>query len=585
MRGSSDEGSCALAGAVGAEIIVPLADKASGGAGMTDGAASLRSAALTLAAALAVLAALALPNDAARLLDPGTTALPLEFPLLVVLLAILPGRAGRVGARLAGAALAAMVLIKLADMASHAAYGRPFEPVFDVHLLPAAWNLASGAVGMPAAAATLAGAVLLVAIGSALLVVAAGRLNAALSGSRRMAAPLAVAVLAVTAFAPFSSAESGRLVARHAVTAWASLHDLSAFRAEAADEPFADVPGAALLAGLRGKDVLFVFVESYGRSALEGGDHVAPVRATLASAEDEMARAGFASASGWLASPTVGGQSWLAHGTFLSGLRIDNQRRYLHLVTSARATLVGDFRRAGWRAAAAVPAIRMAWPEGAFFGYQAIYDAHGLGYAGDPFNWVTMPDQYTLEAFRERELAGTDRQPLMAVLALISSHAPWTPIPPVIDWEAIGDGSVFNRWAGSGDPPEVVWRDPERVRAQYRLSIRYVLDTLASFVARHGDPNLVLIVLGDHQPAPLVTGRDAGRDVPVHVIANDPEIVRAAEGWGFTPGLIPASGAATRPMEAMRSLILATFTPRGEPAGTADHSAAARSGSSPSAMR
>ncbi|MGQ7793999.1 sulfatase [Faunimonas sp. B44] len=554
---------------------------------MTNGPARLRGAALTLAAALAVLAALGLPNDAARLLEPGTTAFPLEFPLLVLLLAILPGRGGRVAARVAGLALTAMVLIKLADMASHAAYGRPFEPVFDVHLLPAAWNLASGAIGVPAAAVVLAGSVLLAAIGGALLVVAAGRLNADLSGSRRVVAPFAVAVLAVTAFAPFSSADASRLVARHAATAWASLHDLAAFRAEAADEPFGDVPDAGLLGRLDGKDVLFVFVESYGRSALEGSDHAAPVRATLASAEDTMARAGFASASGWLASPTVGGQSWLAHGTFLSGLRIDNQRRYLHLVTSARATLVSDFRRAGWRTAAAVPAIRMAWPEAAFFGYDAIYDAHGLGYAGEPFNWVTMPDQYTLKAFQERELAGPGHKPLMAVLALISSHAPWTPIPPVIDWEAVGDGSVFNRWAGSGDPPEVVWRDPERVRAQYRLSIRYVLDTLASFVARHGDPNLVLIVLGDHQPAPLVTGRDAGRDVPVHVIAKDPEIVRAAEAWGFAPGLIPASDAATLPMEAMRGRILETFTPEGSPgsAGPADYSAAARSGSSPSAMR
>src|SRR3546814_8758507 len=112
-------------------------------------------------------------------------------------------------------------------------------------------------------------------------------------------------------------------------------------------------------------------------------------------------------------------------------------------MASDRRTLVHGFRRAGWRTVAAMPAITMPWPEGDYFGFDTVYAAADLGYRGDPFNWVTMPDQYTLAALQRLEFArpgagksGPERQarpPVMATLALISSHAPWTPIPPAID--------------------------------------------------------------------------------------------------------------------------------------------------------
>jgi len=41
---------------------------------------------------------------------------------------------------------------------------------------------------------------------------------------------------------------------------------------------------------------------------------------TLQAAEGPIRDAGFAIRSGWMTSPTAGGQSWLAHGTLGSGL-------------------------------------------------------------------------------------------------------------------------------------------------------------------------------------------------------------------------------------------------------------------------
>ena len=42
---------------------------------------------------------------------------------------------------------------------------------------------------------------------------------------------------------------------------------------------------------------------------------------------------------------------------------------------------------------------------------------------------------------------------------------------------------------------------PTRIRADYRRSIEYTLGTLISYVQTYGDDNLVLVFLGDHQPA------------------------------------------------------------------------------------
>jgi len=148
--------------------------------------------------------------------------------------------------------------------------------------------------------------------------------------------------------------------------------------------------------------------------------------------------------TGWSRSPTMGGLSWLAHGTFLSGLWVDNQARYDRLMMSDRRSLNRLFREAGWRTAAIMPAITMDWPEGSYYGYDTIFASDDLGYQGKPFNWVTMPDQYTLVAFdRLVRHAGNDR-PVMAEIALISSHAPWTPVPELIDWADVGDGRAFD---------------------------------------------------------------------------------------------------------------------------------------------
>ena len=171
-----------------------------------------------------------------------------------------------------------------------------------------------------------------------------------------------------------------------------------------------------------------------------------------------------------------------------------------------------------------------------------------------------MPDQYAVAAFQRAERAAPDHPPLMAEITLVSSHAPWTPTPRLIDWDDVGDGSVFGPMAEQGDPPGAVWKDRTRLRAAYRQSIQYSLDTLISYVDTYGDDDLVLVFLGDHQPAPIITGPGASRDVPVTIVARDRAVLDRISGWGWQDGLRPGPRAPVWRMDAFRDRFLTAFS-------------------------
>jgi hypothetical protein len=105
----------------------------------------------------------------------------------------------------------------------------------------------------------------------------------------------------------------------------------------------------------------------------------------------------------------------------------------------------------------------------------------------------------------------------------------------------------------------VVWRSPSRVRTAYRESIEYSLGTLISYVQKYGDDHLVLIFLGDHQPAPIITGAGASRDVPITVIARDPAVLNRISSWGWQDGLRPDPRAPVWRMDAFRNRFLTAF--------------------------
>ena len=149
----------------------------------------------------------------------------------------------------------------------------------------------------------------------------------------------------------------------------------------------------------------------------------------------------------------------------------------------------------------------------------------------------------------------------MAEIDLVSSHEPWTPLPRMLDWDELGDGSVYDGMPAEGPTPAEVFGDAARVRALYGQSIEYALTALISFVTTfHAhDDDLVLVLLGDHQPASIVSGADATHDVPITIIARDPAVLDRIAPWGWDEGMRPAPDAPLWRMDAFRDRFLTAF--------------------------
>jgi hypothetical protein len=536
---------------------------------------------VTVLAAVLVLAVLVMPDTITDLTPAAFLRLPVEALVGAAVLLVLHARARRPVALVGGALLGLLTVLKILDIGFSAVLARPFDPVLDWALLDDGLGFLGSSTGPAGQVAAVAAAIGVTIALLVLVTLAVGRL-ARVTVRHPRPATRALAVLTPIWVAcavlgaqlvpgvPIASAAAAIAAEQRAVQVPASLLDQQAFTAALTTDPFHDVPADQLLTALRGKDVVLAFVESYGRSALEQPGLAGPVTAALDAGNAQLASAGFASRSGFVTSPVAGGSSWLAHATMLSGLRVANQARHDALMASDRLTLVSAFAKANWRTVAVMPGTTGEWPEARFYGHQHVYDFPALGYRGPDLGWASVPDQYSMSAFEHMEHGQPDRPPLLAEIALASSHAPWPLIPPVIGWDQVGDGSVFQTFA-TGEPRDAVWaKGTDAVHSAYSRSIAYSLETLTSWVQTAGDDNTVLIVLGDHQAAPMIIGPDAGYDVPISIITRDQGVLDRVAEWGWENGLRPGPQAPVWPMEDFRDRFLTTFGPQ-EPVAPTEH--------------
>ena len=530
-------------------------------------------AAFSVLAVLFVWAALVAPNQAQDLTVTAFLRVPLEGLVLIALAAVLPTIPRRILAGVLGPALALVVILKILDIAFFSAFARPFDLIGDAGDAGIGIETLRAALGHTEANLIVFGGVALAVALLVVMTLAMLRLTRVAAGHRRWSLGAVAGLGAVwllcsvsgaqlLSHTPVASTSAASYILHEVGTVQADIHDEGVFAKQINHDPFRATPGSQLLTGLRGKNVLLVFVESYGRVSVQGSSFSPTIDALLNKGTNQLRSVGFSARSAFVNAPGFGGISWLAHSTLQSGVWANNQRRYDQLVATDRFTLSDAFNRAGWRTINFAPADDRSWPEGSsFYHYDKLYDRRDMGYRGPGFNYAPMPDQYMFAALQRLELAKTHRRPLFAEVDTVSSHMPWDRIPQMVPWNELGNGSIFNRTPMDREPSSFWWH-PNQVKAAYARSLEYSLDALISFVQHYGNKNLALVVVGDEQPLAVVSGQHASHDVPISIIAHDPAVFKRISGWGWQSGLLARPDAPVWRMSALRDRFLTAYGPQ-----------------------
>ncbi|MGE0444205.1 MAG: sulfatase-like hydrolase/transferase [Vicinamibacterales bacterium] len=318
-------------------------------------------------------------------------------------------------------------------------------------------------------------------------------------------------------------------------------------------------PVASDFSRVQGADVFLVFLESYGATSWERPEYVEGLAHARARFMRALELSGREVVSAYAESPTFGGSSWLAHVSLLSGTEVrDGDTNMRMMAQTGRTTLLTAFKRHGYRTVALMPGLRTPWPEGQFYGFDAIYGWRDLEYMGPTFGWWDMTDQYVLAKLDAEEASQASRAPLFVFFPTVSTHAPFLPAPPYQpDWSRMLDRRPYPQdilleaW---GQPPDWLNLGPGYVKA-----LAYTYDTLGGYMLWRPERDFVMVVVGDHQPPAVVTGDGASWDVPVHVIASRPALLeQLTRAHGFREGLEPAGPPVSR-IDGLMPILLDAF--------------------------
>ncbi|MCI0510797.1 phosphoglycerol transferase MdoB-like AlkP superfamily enzyme [Chromohalobacter marismortui] len=494
----------------------------------------------------------------------GIDAMPwlaLEGVVLIAMLSLWPRHHGRRWLGYLGGALITIALLgALGDTVTQEIRGRLFNPYLDPAQLPIFLALLRDNLGLTLSLVLVtATLIILLAFGAGVAHLLAtlprprhAAARTGLTGMLLLSAGLTL--LGLTQHIPWLGTPGVSLLAGQTSRAYATHAAVSDFEARLTQrESPLDAAQGQPLPGLAGRDVILAFVESYGMAALERAPFAGPVNARLDAMAEAFAQAGLSVASGRLMSPTLGGQSRLAHASVLSGLWIDSTLRYDLFLDSPRATLIDDFEQTGHTSVAMMPAIYRDWPAGQRLGYDEIHDDSRLDYRGPRLGWVTIPDQFVWH--RLRQVRNTHHEPVFAELALISSHAPWVPVIEPLPWDELEDGKAFARWEGDGRNFYELWGDNAGMRQRYGPALAYSLAVAGEYATRFVEEDTLLILMGDHQAAPGMLGFTPNKEVPIHVISGDPALIAPFLAHGFKRGMQPPRDTPARAMDELRGLL------------------------------
>jgi hypothetical protein len=464
----------------------------------------------------------------------------------------------------------ALVIGRYLDVMAPALYGRPINLYWDARHLGAVASMMTDSIPATWLLGGLAAAI--VGLGVAYLAArwALGAVVSALAHAwdRRILAIAAALLLAVWGAQlvggmpierPGFSPTVSQAYWRHARILGTQLVSHSAAVATSREATQSD------LQRVRGADVYLVFVESYGAVSYDRRDVVERIAPSRARFDADVRESGRQIVSAFVDSPTFGGSSWLAHVTLMTGVEARDEDMNVLLMSQQRDTLVSTFARQGYRTVALMPGLTKQWPEGAFYRFDHVYDTAQIAYAGPRFGWWTVPDQFALARLdlMERDAqkaAGSGTR--FVFFPTTSTHAPFGPTAPYQpDWARVVSDDPY----GEPEVKAALARTPnyEDLGPSYANAVSYAYSSIGGYLRRHADRDLVMVMLGDHQPAAAVSGEGASWDVPVHVIASRPELLDRLRAHGFHDGMSPPRRA-IGPMHELLPTLLDAFGNRSQ---------------------
>ncbi len=481
--------------------------------------------------------------------DENLYLLALEVPIAFALMAL----AQRFGVRLRWwfflLVTAAAVLLRLfmsADNISHRFLYRDFRVPLDLHLVPEFFRLLYDT--SPKRALAGYSALFLLFLGASTLLVWFS-LWAVYKSShrprfRRLVAGLAVLSGAVVAYQEL--ADGPKLYTREfSYRVGKEVRHISKLPLEREKilkqiaEVGERIGNGTHLDKLQGNNVLFIFIESYGRTAF-----VKPaLRERLLPRFEQMQRnleaEGFHVVSDFLTSPTYGGFSWFAHQTLDTGVKVVSHLHSQLLDEQRPMGLADRMRDAGYLPVLVMPGTTRPWPGmDNYYGFRNHYFSWEFGYRGPRYGWAPMADQFVLDRIYHEQIANA-KQPLFIQYALVSSHAPFNDIPRYVeDWSTIGHGQVMHDVGR--DQFEITWEDPTFIDDGYATGIRYEMRMMEGYLTTYVHDETLVIFVGDHQPNQQVTGpENLTWSVPIHIACRNPDFIAPFLRRGYVRGMIP----------------------------------------------
>ncbi len=270
-------------------------------------------------------------------------------------------------------------------------------------------------------------------------------------------------------------------------------------------------------------------------------------------------QAGWYIVTGSSQAPVSGGRSWLADASLLSGIRVEFESVYRHLMPaiSEMPNVVSFLRNQGYRSLLVRPKDR-ARPGVELvnhFDFEETAFYEDIEYSGRSYGWSGIPDQYVLGRMEEQFIPALGSGPRFVFFHMATSHIPWNELPPVVeDWRTLDAGgkpggkkerhtkakreikNQLKRFKRSKVNRVNRLRPKTQNLKRYAQAIEYDLEVLTQYVQRlPTDRPSIVILMGDHQPPMIGNSKDFR--VPMHVLSNDPALLAEFKDRGFSPSM------------------------------------------------